>query len=142
MKIHSRVQRSRPLYALWVALAMGSGLFWRSRIISLPKFAEKYGGDMIWALLVFFGFAFVLHRASTLRVGLLALGFAWAVEFSQLYHAEWIDAIRALRIGKLVLGSTYNPPDLLAYVVGIAIGVAFECVRNSRADKQPAIASP
>jgi hypothetical protein len=32
------------------------------------------------------------------------------VEFSQLYHAPWIDTIRAARIGALVLGSTFNAP--------------------------------
>jgi hypothetical protein len=44
------------------------------------------------------------------------------VEFLQLYHAPCIDAIRATRPGRLVLGTTFNAPDLLAYPVGIALG--------------------
>jgi hypothetical protein len=123
--------RNRLLYGLVMALVMGCGLLWRSRFVSLPEFATKYGGDMLWALLVFLGFAFVFRRESTLRLGLLALGFAWAVEFSQIYHAEWLDRIRSMRIGALVLGSTFDPPDLLAYAAGIAVGVAFECLRNA-----------
>ena len=57
---------------------------------------------------------------------LISLGFAWLVEFSQLYHAPWIDAIRALRIGRLILGSTFNWPDLPAYAAGVVIGVIAE----------------
>lgn len=122
----SPTPRSRPLYLLWIALTVGAGLLLRSRFVSLPEAVEKYGGDALWALMVFFGFALLFHRASTLRLGLLALGFAWAIEFLQLYHAPWIEGIRARRIGHLILGSTFNAPDLLAYVAGVALGMAFE----------------
>lgn len=105
---------------------MMGGLLWRSAFLSLPTFATKYGGDLLWALLVFLGFGFVFHRQSTLRLALLALGFAWAVEFSQLYHANWIDGIRSTRIGALVLGYAFNAPDLLAYAAGVAIGASLE----------------
>ena len=122
------VRRSRPLYALLAALVIGGGLLWRSRFLQLPPFAAKYGGDLLWALLVFCGFAFVFRRASTLRLALLALGFSWAIEFSQIYHSEWIDQIRSTRIGALSLGSTFNWPDLLAYAIGISVGALFDCV--------------
>ena len=76
--------------------------------------------------MVFAGFGFLLPRASTLVVALLALTFSWSVEFSQLYHAPWIDAIRATIPGKLVLGNTFNWLDLPAYAVGIALGALVE----------------
>jgi hypothetical protein len=81
---------------------------------------------LLWALLVFFLCAFLFCRASTFRLGLLALCLAWTTEFSQLYHAEWIDRIRATRPGHLILGSVFNGPDLLAYAAGIALGVWME----------------
>lgn len=56
-----------------------------------------------------------------MRLALLALGIAWAVEFSQIYHAPWIDAVRSTRLGRLALGFTFNWPDLLAYAAGIGI---------------------
>ena len=119
-------RRNRPFYVLLAALVLGGGLLWRSRFLQLPPFASKYGGDLLWALLVFCGLAFTLHRASTLRLALIALGFAWAIEFSQMYHAEWIDRIRSMRIGALILGSTFNWPDLLAYAIGISVGALFD----------------
>lgn len=72
--------------------------------------------------MVFVGFGFVFPRASTLTLALLALTFSWSVEFSQLYHAQWIDAVRATIPGRLVLGSTFNWPDLAAYALGIGLG--------------------
>lgn len=118
--------RSRLLYAVLVLIVAALGLLWRSRFMPLPPVAAKYGGDALWALMVFTGIGFLFPRSSTLLVALLALAFSWAVEFSQLYHAPWIDAVRATLPGRLVLGSTFNWPDLPAYAFGIALGAMAE----------------
>jgi hypothetical protein len=124
----SPVQRNRLVYAVSIALVIGTGLLWRSSRVRLPDFFAKYGGDALWALVVFLGFGFVFCRSSTVRIALVAVCFAWSIEFLQLYHAPWIDGIRSTRLGHLVLGSVFNVPDLLAYVIGIAIGAFAECV--------------
>lgn len=129
------VRRNRLRYALASALVIGTGLFWRSGLLPLPAAVAKYGGDSLWALVVFLGLGAVLPRSSTLRVALLAVGFAWSVEFLQLYHAPWIDEIRATRLGRLVLGSTFNGPDLIAYALGIGLGALSERVLR-RADRE------
>lgn len=116
-------RRSRSVYLLLAALVAAGGLLWRSRFVSLPPFLSKYGGDAWWALLVFFGFGILFPGITTLRLAVVSLGFAWMVEFSQLYHAPWIEAIRAVRLGHLILGSTFNAPDLPAYLVGVVTGV-------------------
>jgi hypothetical protein len=95
-------------------------------LVPLSGFFSKYGGDALWALMVFLCFGFAFCRSSTLRIALGALCFAWAIEFLQLYHAHWIDTVRATRVGRLVLGDTFNGPDLIAYTVGIAVGVVAE----------------
>jgi len=123
----SRVRaRNRVVYALLAIAVVAAGLFWRSGLIPLPQWLSNNGGDALWALMVFIGFGFLLPRASTLAVALLALGVAWSVEFSQLYHAPWIDAVRATIPGKLVLGNTFHWPDLVAYAVGVALGALAE----------------
>jgi hypothetical protein len=120
------IQRSRGIYAVAVVLVIGIGLLWRSGLFALPNFVAKYGGDSLWALVVFLCFGFVFSRASTVRIGFIAVCFAWSVEFLQLYHAPWIDGIRSTRLGRVILGSTFNSPDLLAYVVGIGLGALAE----------------
>jgi hypothetical protein len=105
---------------------IAAGLLWRSRLLPLPPFAFKYGGDALWALVVFYGCGFLLSRTSTARVALIALCLAWGVEFLQLYQAPWIEGLRATVPGRLALGSTFNWPDLLAYALGIAAGAISE----------------
>lgn len=114
------------LYALAAALVIGTGLLWRSRLLPLPSSIAKYGGDALWALLVFLGLGLLFGRTSTLRIAFIAVCFAWSIEFLQLYHAQWIDLIRSTRIGRLVLGSSFNSPDLLAYAIGITLGALAE----------------
>lgn len=118
--------RSRLLYGGLALAVVAAGLLWRSGLITLPSSLSKYGGDALWALMVFVGFGFLLPRSSTSAVALLALAFSWGVEFSQLYHTPWLDAARATLPGRLVLGNTFNWPDLPAYALGIGIGAWVE----------------
>jgi hypothetical protein len=122
----AHIERSRPVYAMLAVLVIASGVLWRSGLLPLSGFQRKYGGVALWALVVFLGVACVLRRSSIARVGLTALCIAWAIEGLQLYHAKWIDGIRATSVGHMVLGSTFNAPDLVAYALGIAIGVVAE----------------
>jgi hypothetical protein len=120
------VQRHRPAYGLAIALVIGTGLLWRSGLLALPPFLTKYGGDSLWALVAFLCFGFAFPRSTTRHIALGAICFAWSVEFLQLYHAPWIDGLRSTRLGRLVLGNTFNSPDLLAYVLGVAVGALTE----------------
>lgn len=97
------------------------GLISRRYFGELP-FVRAYVGDALWALMVFFGIALVWTRWPAGRVALAALLFAFGIEISQLYHAPWIDGLRATRLGGLVLGFSFVGSDLLCYSVGVATG--------------------
>ena len=127
------VARSRWLYAVFMILVAAAGLAWRSAANPVSPFFHKYGGDTLWALLVFLGFGFLFARASTLSVALMAFGFSCVVELTQLCHAPWIDSVRETRLGHLVLGATFNWPDLIAYGVGVALGSLSEIIFCRRA---------
>jgi hypothetical protein len=118
--------RSRFVYAALIGTVIVSGLFTHSQIIPLPPALRKYLGDALWAAVVFFGFGFIFNRASTGTVAFSAFCFAAFIEFSQLYHAPWIDSVRATTFGVLVLGSTFNWPDFIAYAIGILLAVLVE----------------
>lgn len=119
-----------------MAAVVAAGLWWRSPANPASPFFQKYGGDALWAWLIFLGFRCVLIRAPVLRVTSIALAFCFAIEFSQLYHAPWIDSIRGTRLGALILGNTFNAPDLIAYAAGVALGTIIEASRRPRLDSQ------
>ena len=135
------MNRLRCYYLIAMAAVIAAGLWWRSAANPVSPFLHKYGGDALWALLMFLGFRCVLIRASILRVTLVSLAFCFAVEFSQLYHAPWIDAIRETRLGGLVLGSVFNWPDFLAYSVGVLVGGAAEMMLWADPRTHPASSS-
>ncbi len=130
-----RWERTRLTYVLAAGLTIVLGLLWRSGLVTMPNFLVKYGGDALWSMVVFFGLGTLFTRTTTLRVALMAVAFSWAIEFLQLYHAPWIDSIRSTLLGRLVLGSTFNSPDLVAYVIGVALAALADRVLAQRNPK-------
>jgi hypothetical protein len=129
--------RTRAVYAACAIGAVAAGLLTRSRFLDLPRTVAKYSGDAVWALLVFFLLGFLFPRKPTWRIALLAAAFATTIEFLQLYHAPWINHLRSLWIGRMILGSTFNPPDLLAYAAGIFVGILLDRILASRLRGRP-----
>ena len=118
--------RSRPIYFVAILAVITLGLLSRRFLNLLPAALGKYPGDVLWALMVFLGFGFWFRRAPTVVVALAAFAFSVGIEVSQLYHAPWIDSVRATLPGRLVLGSGFAWTDLAAYAVGILVGALIE----------------
>lgn len=93
------------------------------RFFGEVPFVRAYVGDALWALMVFFGIALIGNQWPTRTVALAALLFSFGIEFSQLYHAPWIDNLRATRLGGLMLGFSFIWSDLLCYGVGVLTGL-------------------
>lgn len=102
------------------------GLASRKFNVMLPAFIADYSGDTIWALMIFFITGFIFTTYSTFRVAVMATMFSFAIEFSQLYQAEWINSIRHTRIGGLILGYGFLWSDLMCYTAGTLIGISLE----------------
>ncbi len=109
-------------YLLCALVVMALGLASRRYGTWLPRFLSEYAGDALWALLVFLCISVLRPDARLLFRGAMALGIAFLIELSQLYHAPWIDGIRATKIGALILGFGFLWTDLICYAMGIAIG--------------------
>jgi hypothetical protein len=117
-------ERSR-MACLAVAIAViAAGLASRRFAWLFPAALGKYPGDALWAAMVYWGWAMVVPRLAAPRLAALALATSFAVEFSQLYHTPWLDAVRATVPGHLVLGSGFGWIDLVAYAVGVVLAVS------------------
>ncbi|PEK62926.1 ribosomal maturation YjgA family protein [Bacillus wiedmannii] len=119
-------KRNRLLYALFTIVIIILGLSSRKLAFALPHLLNAYLGDALWALMIFTGFGFLFPKIDTKKVAFISLLFCYGIEVSQLYHAEWIDSIRATALGGLVLGYGFLWSDLVAYTIGVGIGMFCE----------------
>lgn len=111
--------RLRIVYCCAILLAIGSGLGSRAYAEHLPRFAAAHLGDALWAAMVYFGFRLLCTRRSPVIAFVLSFLFSFAIEFSQLYQAAWINDLRATLPGGLILGRGFLWIDLIRYTAGI-----------------------
>ena len=120
------MKRNRITYVVGILLVILLGLASRSESLSIPSIIKEYAGDSLWALAAYLMVDFLFPRFSIRKVAIIAGLFSLTIEVSQLYHAPWLDYIRRLRLGGLVLGFGFSWSDLVCYAVGISIGVALD----------------
>lgn len=121
-------KRNRLLYATFTIIVIILGLSSRKFAFALPELLNDYLGDALWALMIFIDSDFYFLKIETKKLAFISLIFCYGIEMSQLYHAEWIDNIRATTLGGLVLGCGFLWSDLVAYTIGIGVGFLFEFI--------------
>ncbi|KYZ69195.1 ribosomal maturation YjgA family protein [Bacillus sp. GZT] len=121
-------KRNRLLYATFTIIVIILGLSSRKFAFALPELLNDYLGDALWALMIFIGFGFLFPKIESKKLVFISLIFCYGIEMSQLYHAEWIDNIRATTLGGLVLGYGFLWSDLVAYTIGVGVGFLFEFI--------------
>ena len=82
--------------------------------------------DALWATMVTWWAGSLAPRARPAVRGVVAYAICLGIEVSQLYHAPAVDAVRATLVGRLVLGSGFDPRDLAAYAIGVASAVLLD----------------
>src|SRR5665213_441318 len=110
--------KSRITFFVLIVVTIILGLLSRHFAI-IPLFI----GDILWATMVYFIARFIFITKPVKFIVIVSLLFCYAIEFSQLYKAPWIDNLRHTLFGRLVLGDTFLWTDLLCYTIGVAIGI-------------------
>lgn len=118
--------QQRRTYFIAVVITMLLGLSSRkfSYLLS-PPLAEN-AGDVLWSMMVYFGFRFLFLKKRMVTAIFLSFLFSFGIEFSQLYQEDWINQIRETVLGALILGKGYLTVDLLRYTTGIFIASTFD----------------
>ncbi len=129
-RMHARPNRTVRI--AWLIVVAICGLGSRRYGAKLPAFLAAYTGDTAWSLAAFLVLRLLFQRLAMWHVAALATLISFGVEFSQFYHAPWIDAIRSTTLGALVLGWGFDPKDLACYTVGVGIGVMIETLATKR----------
>ena len=124
------MRRRRNLYLILTIITIILGLLSR-KVSGLPQIISAYSGDILWALMMFLIIAFIFKKKSTIFIISWAIILSFGIEISQLYHAPWIDSIRATTLGGLILGFGFLWSDLICYTVGIVFGAIIDKLINN-----------
>lgn len=123
--------KKRIIYLFITLIVMLLGLASRKYMSLFPSSIAPYIGDALWAMMVYFGFRFLLPNQSTFKSLLLAFIFSFGIESSQLYQADWINEIRSTTLGGLILGYGFLYQDLISYTIGILLAALLEWMPTS-----------
>ena len=119
----------------YVALALGTivvGLGVHASGGALGRGGRDVLGDALWAMMMAWWVGTLApHRTLRARSG-AALAICVAVEVSQLVRTPALDAMRTTAGGHLVLGSDFDPRDLVAYALGVLGAVLLERALSRR----------
>ena len=113
--------KSRITYFVLTIVTIALGLLSRHF-----KFIPLFIGDILYATMVYFIMRFLFISKPVKFDIIAALVFCFAIEFSQLYQAPWINELRHTLFGRLVLGQGFLWSDFLCYVLGVGIGGGIE----------------
>jgi hypothetical protein len=102
-----------------------------------PLVVAEYGGDTLWAAMVFWLLALWRVQASTAQLAATAMGICTVVELSQLYQASWAISLRAKPGVGLILGQGFLWSDLVCYAVGVAFAAVLDALLHALLQAKP-----
>ena len=109
----------RATYLLAALVNIGIGLLVHWKGASLGRGLQDVLGDALWAMMMVWWISLILPRVHLLTRCSIAYVICLAVEGSQLIRTPALDALRETRAGHLILGTGFDPRDLLAYAAGV-----------------------
>ncbi|MEU4364468.1 DUF2809 domain-containing protein [Promicromonospora sp. NPDC023987] len=119
--------RRRAVPAAAAVVTVAAGLSVRS---VLGGDLAKYAGDALYALLIFWLVLVVAPRTRAWVAAIVAFGVSAAVELFQLTGVP-AELGAHSTLARLVLGTTFNAPDLPFYAVGAASGWALHRIARA-----------
>ena len=111
--------RARYLALAAATIVVGLAVHRSGGVLPMPRAARDVLGDAIWAVMMWWWVGAVAPAARLPARGAAAVAICFAFEFGQLYRAPWIDALRRTTLGRLALGTDFDPRDLAAYAAGV-----------------------
>ena len=102
----------RLYYFISILLILILGILSR-KISGIPLFI----GDILYAVLIYFGIRFLIMNSKKSTSFLLGLLFCFSIEILQLVQIDWLIAIRKTTLGHYVLGVGFLWLDLLCYII-------------------------
>lgn len=124
--IMKTTSKQNLFYPVMILSTLFLGLVSRSSHIPRETLFGTFGGDILWAALVYWGFALLFRNSLSKRSLKYSLIFSYGIELSQFNKEQWLMDLRATRLGALILGHDFLWSDMLCYTIGIATAFAID----------------
>ncbi len=98
--------------ALTIVLGIGSRKF---------GFLPAETGDALYAVMIFFLLKTIIQPTKNVNLLIAAFAICVLIELSQLVQTPWLNAIRAHKLGALMLGNGFLWVDIFAYAIGVLV---------------------
>ena len=92
------------------------------KISDIPLFI----GDVLYAILIYFGLRFLFIHLKIHKTFLLSLLFCFSIEILQLVQIDWLIGLRKTTLGHYILGQGFLWLDLLCYIFGTLIAFVID----------------
>ena len=115
--------RSRSRYLALAIATIIVGLTVHLRGGALSPAVRDVLGDALWAMMVMWVISALVPKLSLPWRATAAAIVCVVVEFSQLVDQPALNTIRRTAVGHLVLGNSFDPRDLVAYLAGVIAAV-------------------
>ena len=107
------MKSNRQNYFILILFVLILGILSR-KISVIPLFI----GDVLYAVLIYFGLRFLFIHLKTHKTFLLSLLFCFSIEILQLVQMDWLIGLRKTTLGHYILGQGFLWLDLLCYIIG------------------------
>ena len=134
-----KIRSIRILHAVLALLTVPVGMSTRIYKAQMPYLIGAYGGDILYATLIFFCIRFCLPRKKLATIALYAYLVCITIECLQLYHAPWIEAVRHTPPFGLIFGYGFLWSDWICYALGVLLAWAFAGTAEKRLQKRDGI---
>lgn len=95
------------------------------------RIIRPFFGDTLAVIWLYFTLRTVVN-ISPFRLSFVVLVIAYCVEFAQYFNVVALLGMQDVKVAKIILGSTFDVMDLVAYTVGWLMIVAVTMYRNSQ----------
>lgn len=90
------------------------------KLFNENRFIRGFTGDIIVILLIYF-FIKLFHDFNSFKLAIFTLSVAFSTEILQYFKLAALLGLEHSKIAQLILGSVFDPYDLLAYTIGAVI---------------------
>jgi hypothetical protein len=115
------MKSNRLNYFILILFVIILGILSR-KISDIPLFI----GDVLYAVLIYFGLRFLFIHLKTHKTFLLSLLFCFSIEILQLVQIDWLIGLRKTTLGHYILGQGFLWLDLLCYIFGTLIAFVID----------------